>query len=168
MRAVPIIAALLLPACATAQHSVPVEAEAACAAPATPFAAARPLASVTGRESLPAARFAVGEAVALTLHPDGEVAYVSLPKGEGEESSFGGIAAFGVAEAGVYRVGLSEPVWVDVVEQGKPAEAGKFGRGEPCSGIRKGVEFALQPGEHVLEISGGIEPSVAVIVERMR
>jgi len=113
------------------------------------------------------ARFATGEPVRLLLLPDGEVTYLTLPKGEGEAASFGGMASFTVEQAGTYRVGLSEPVWVDVVEDGKPAETLRFGPGPACSGIRKAVSFELKPGVHVLEISGGKTPEAGVLVERL-
>jgi hypothetical protein len=105
--------------------------------------------------------------VRLSLHPDGEVAYVTLPQGEGETDSFGGMASFTVEQAGTYRVGLSEPVWVDVVEGGKPTEAVRFGPGPACSGIRKTVSFALEPGIHIIEISGSTTDEAGVLVERL-
>ena len=77
------------------------------------------------------------------------------------------MASVTIEQAGLYRVGLSEPVWVDVVRDGKPAETVRFGAGLACSGIRKAVSFELQPGPHTVEISGGTIAKVGVIVERM-
>jgi len=96
-----------------------------------------------------------------------EVASLTLPKGEGEAASFGGMAGFTVDQAGAYRVSLSEPVWVDVVEDGKPAATLRFGPGPACSGIRKAVSFDLTPGPHVLEISGATVAEVGVLIERL-
>lgn len=159
------IALLSAFASASAQDSAPQPL--ACENVAEPWKAARDLASARDAAEAAQAPFAVGEAVRLTLHPDGEVAYLSLPKGEGEATSFGGMASFTVDQAGTYRVGLSEPVWVDVVEDGKPAETVRFGQGPACSGIRKAVSFALRPGPHVLEISGGTIAEAGVLVERL-
>lgn len=139
----------------------------ACAAVAEPWRAPRTLASARDANGAAQVRFAPGEPVRLELHPDGEVAYVTLPQGEGEESSFGGMASFTVEQAGTYRVGLSEPVWVDVVRAGKPAETVRFGPGPACSGIRKAVSFALEPGPHVLEVSGATTAKTGVLVERL-
>lgn len=139
----------------------------ACATTAEPWKAPRAIAAARDAAGAAQAPFAMGEAVRLTLHPDGEVAYVTLPKGEGEAASFGGMASFTIEEAGTYRVGLSEPVWVDVVQDGKPAETVRFGPGPACSGIRKAVSFALRPGPHVIEISGGTTAEAGVIVERI-
>jgi hypothetical protein len=164
MRSILPISAILLTSCAAA---APPPETSACAATAEPWRDARDLAS--GRDAAGAgdARFAAGEAVRLSLHPDGEVAYRTLPQGAGEAASFGGMASVTIEQAGLYRVGLSEPVWVDVVRDGKPAETVRFGAGPACSGIRKAVSFVLQPGPHTVEISGGTIAKVGVIVERM-
>lgn len=152
-------AALLL---ADAPNAPPQQA---CAAQAEPWRAPRAIAAARDQAGLAATRFAPGEAVRFMLHPDGEVAYLTLPKGAGEEASFGGIATFTVTEPGLYRVGLSEPVWVDVVANGVPAASVKFGPGPACSGILKAVSFRLEAGEHVLEMSGGTEPALGVVIE---
>jgi hypothetical protein len=137
----------------------------ACAAVAEPWHHARNLRAASDRPGLEGVRFAPGEAVLFELRPDGEVAYLTLPRGEGEAASFGGLAAFSIERAGAYRVGLSEPVWVDVAQDGKPAETVRFGPGPACSGIRKAVVFDLETGEHVLELSGGTENTVGVLIE---
>jgi hypothetical protein len=154
----------LLSACASASAQ---EQPQACASVAEPWKAPRAIASARDAAGAAQAPFAVDEAVLLALHPDGEVAYLTLPKGEGEAASFGGMASFTVEQAGTYRVGLSEPVWVDVVQDGKPAATVRFGAGPACSGIRKAVSFQLAAGRHVIEISGGTTAEAGVIVERL-
>jgi hypothetical protein len=159
------LVAVLTPATLLLASATGAPAQQACAAPAQPWNSPKELAAARDQAGLAATHFAPGEPVRFTLHPDGEVAYVTLPKGAGEEASFGGIASFTVTEPGLYRVGLSEPVWVDVVENGKPAESVKFGPGPECSGIRKAVSFRLGAGEHVLEMSGGTIVSLGVVIE---
>jgi len=166
MRMIVLAPIVLLAGCASASAQEQPQPP-ACATVAEPWKAPR---TITGaRNAAEAARvpFTVGEAVRLSLRPDGEVAYLTLPQGEGEAASFGGMASFTVEQAGTYRVGLSEPVWVDAVQDGKPAETVRFGPGPACSGIRKAVSFALRPGPHVLEISGGTLPEVGVLLERL-
>ncbi len=167
MRPISLMPIALLSASVSAsaqEQGAPAEA---CATIAEPWRAPREIAAARHAAGAAQARFAVGEAVRLALHPDGEVAYLTLPKGEGEAASFGGMASFAVEQAGTYRVGLSEPVWVDVVQDGKPAETVRFGPGPACSGIRKAVSFTLAPGPHVIEISGGTTATAGVIVERL-
>ena len=167
MRMIVLAPIVLLSVCASASAQEQAAQQPACATVAEPWQAPRAIASARDAAGAAQAPFDIGEPVRLSLHPDGEVAYVTLPKGEGEAASFGGMASFTVEQAGTYRVGLSEPVWVDVVHDGKPAETVNFGPGPACSGIRKAVSFELQPGVHVLEISGGTTAEIGVIVEQL-
>lgn len=161
MRSVILLSAVVLTGCANASAQ---PAQHACATIAEPWKA--PRVANSGRDAAGAAqvRFAVGEALRFSLHPDGEVGYATLPQGEGEAESFGGMASFTVDRAGAYSVGLSEPIWVDVVQDGKPAEAIRFGPGKVCSRIRKAVTFNLAPGAYVLELSGSTVPEASVVI----
>ena len=161
MRFVPWFPVLLLTGCASA--TVP-PAQQACTTMAEPWKAPRTADSARDAAGAAKVHFAIGEAMRFTLHPDGEVAYRTLPQGEGEAKSFGGMASFTVERPGTYSVGLSEPIWIDVVEDGKPAQSIRFGTGAACSGIRKAVTFNLAAGEHGLELSGSTEREVAVLI----
>ena len=160
------LAALAVAGC-TAAQAQPQPVAAACATLAQPWNGARTTDSAATSAALEPARIAVGQAVRLRLHPDSEVEYLSLPQGEGDPASFGGLAALTIERAGTYRVGLEKSAWVDVSANGKPAEAGRFGPGPACSGIRKAVEFHLEAGPHVLELSGNLDPELGVLVERV-
>lgn len=124
---------------------------------------ARPLVAVSTQGDL-GAPFAVREAVDLTLRPDPEVTYVTLPKGAGEASSFGGLAAVHVESAGRYSVGLSKPAWIDLTRDGKPTESVAHGHGPACSPIYKAVAFDLTPGDYVVEISGNETADIRVML----
>ncbi|MBV9158847.1 MAG: hypothetical protein JO097_21485 [Acidobacteriaceae bacterium] len=151
---------LLLPGEAGAQQ--------ACAAVAEPWRQARTLASAMDARAANRARFATGQAGSPAAAPDGEVAYVTLPKGAGEAASFGGMATFEAARAGVYRVALEKSAWVDVVADGKPAPTVRFGRGADCSGVQKAVEFRLDAGPHVIELSGSKDRELGIIVSAIQ
>lgn len=158
------LSALLLPGAATASElpETPV-----CASVAEPWATPREALAGSDAAEAADAGFAVNEALRFALHPDGDVAYLTLPQGAGEAESFGGLASFSVDRAGVYSVGLSEPIWVDVVRDGKPVEAVHFGPAPACSGIRKAVAFELAAGRHVLELSGSTVPEVGVTITQV-
>lgn len=162
MRNLAALALVLLTGCAAA-HAQPEAA--ACAVPAQPWRDARTAEAARIPAALEPARVFVGQPLRLRLHPDGEVVYLSLPQGEGEAASFGGLAPLLIERAGTYRVGLEKPSWIDVSADGKPAEATRFGPGAACSGIRKAVEFHLGAGAHVLEISGNADAELGVLVE---
>jgi hypothetical protein len=40
--------------------------------------------------------------------------------------------------------------------------------GPPCTGIRKTVQFVLQPGGYVLQISANADPDIAVMISQVR
>lgn len=135
--------------------------------PAQPWLSAERIDASASAASLEGARLAPGEAVYLRLHPVPDVTYITLPRGAGETASFGGIASFVVETAGTYRVGVDEPVWVDVVHDGKAEEPISFGRTAECSGMRKQVTFELARGEYVLELSGNLDDEIGVVVTRL-
>jgi hypothetical protein len=126
--------------------------------------AAVPLDAATSAGAAGTARFVPGRAIDLRLRPDPEVAYVSLPQGEGEATSFGGLASFRVEQAGRYGVGVGAGAWIDVSRDGKPTETALFGPGPACSPVRKVVAFDLVPGDYVLEISGNQTPVLRLMV----
>lgn len=158
-----------LVACATAPAPLPAEIVCPNGRTEIPPAwsgwnAARPLAAAASTGALDTARFSAGEAIDLVLRPDPEVAYVTLPQGEGEADSFGGLAVFRVDTAGRYGVGLGAGAWVDVSRDGKATPTAAFGPGPACSPVRKVVAFELVPGDYVLEISGNEVPELRVMV----
>ncbi|MBD3731062.1 MAG: hypothetical protein IE933_15330 [Sphingomonadales bacterium] len=135
--------------------------------PDQPWVSAQRIVASVSAASREGARLAPGKAVYLRLHHDPDVAYLTLPRGAGEVASFGGMAGFVVETGGTYQVGVDEPVWVDVVHDGKAAEPISFGRTAECSGMRKQVTFELAPGEYVLELSGNLDDEVGVVVTRL-
>jgi hypothetical protein len=125
---------------------------------------ARALLAATSTDGVGAAVFAPGEAIDLALRPDPEVKYVSLPQGEGEEASFGGLASFRIETAGRYGVGVGAGAWVDVSRDGKATPTALFGPGPACTAVRKVVAFDLVPGDYVLEVSGNETSELRVMV----
>lgn len=141
MRIILTLAALVL-----AGNALAAEPETCPATPVAPPARfadwpnPRPLSTVTKAGDLAQALFTAGEAVDLRLHPDGEVAYQTLPQGAGEAKSFGGMARFTVTEASLYQVGLGSPAWVYVVREGG-------GSADRCFPSRPGMHGHSQGGE---------------------
>lgn len=161
MRSIVLLPAVLLAGCASASAQPAAQA---CPKVAEPWKTPRAIASASDVAGAARTPSALGEAIRFSLHPDGEVAYATLPQGAGEAESFGGMASFSIEGAGIYSVGLSESIWVDVEQDGRPVEAVHFGPGSACSGIRKTVSFELAPGTHVIELSGSTVPEVGVLI----
>jgi hypothetical protein len=100
----------------------------------------------------------------MALLPTPRVAYPLRPEKPGGSVSYGGLARFTVDKAGTWRVALSTPAWVDVVKDGKASTSIAHGHGPDCSGIRKMVDYALEPGEYVLQVAANGSDKVTLLV----
>ncbi|MCI4592374.1 hypothetical protein MOK15_20100 [Sphingobium sp. BYY-5] len=143
---------------------------AACSAPAdlppalASWPNAKPLQAAGERKTLAAATLTPAQAVAMSLLATPKVAYPLRPEKPGGSVSYGGLARFTVAQAGTWRVALSTPAWVDVVRDGKASISTAHGHGPDCSGIRKMVDYALEPGDYVLQIAANGSDKVTLLV----
>jgi hypothetical protein len=117
-----------------------------------------------------AARLTLGRAVNGMLSPTPEVSYVLRPEKPGGSVSFGGTYTFTVPKAGHYRVALGSAAWIDVINAGNPTKgltSIAHGHGPDCSGIRKMVDFALEPGDYILQISANAQAELPLLVTRL-
>jgi hypothetical protein len=124
------------------------------------------LPAAPGAAGLGKAELAIGRAVNATLLHTPDVSYPSQPEKPGGSVSYGGLLGFSVKEAGNYRVGLSTGAWIDVVEDKNSAQSTGHSRGPACSTLRKIVDFSLQPGRYILQVSANADPTVTVMVWR--
>ena len=53
-----------------------------------------------------------------------------------------------------------------MIKDGQPQISTAHGHGPACSTIRKMVDFSLQPGRYVLQISANAEAEISVLVTR--
>lgn len=132
-----------------------------------------PLLAARDTRSLSGAGLEIGKAIAGGLRPTGEIRYAKTPEKPGGSTSFGGLYTFRVAQAARYRVALGATAWIDVVKAG-PRNAGGtvmastgHGHGPDCSGVRKMVDFSLQPGTYLLQISGNAAARLPLLVARL-
>ena len=77
-----------------------------------------------------------------------------------------GILAVEIPSAGRWRVSASTPVWIDMVASAGVVPSAAHGRMAPCTTIRKVVEFDLQPGRHLIQLSGNPGPQLRLMVSR--
>ena len=115
-------------------------------------------------ESASAVELIIGQAFDLELYPTPQVTYAIRPARPGGSVSSGGLASFRIETAGVYRVAIDSAAWLDVVHDGKTLESVNHGRGPDCTGIRKMVDFKLEPGIHTLQIVGNGTPKLRAMV----
>ena len=146
---------LLLMGAAQAQPSCPA-----------PPVSASDLASATASPELEPARLMLGQAVTVGLHPVGDVRFVNAPAKRPNVSSYGGMLAVDARDAGTYQVSLSAGAWIDMLKDGAPVASTAHDHGAQCSASAKMVSFALQPGRHVIQLSGNKDDTIRVMVDR--
>lgn len=87
------------------------------------------------------------------------------PDGEGKHKGSGSIT---VTAPGTYEFALGSAAWIDVAKDGVVLTSASHGHGPACSGIRKIVGFALQPGTYDVRLSRSDSDTVQVMVSLAR
>lgn len=161
---------LIQPTTAWANEDSPV----VCPANANPLPAE--LASWNTREPFTAGKSAdaldnaaleIGKTVDAALIRTPEVKYEVRPEKPGGSVSYGGLFAFTVEQAGTFRVALGSGAWIDVVRDGQTFESSAHGHGPDCSGVRKMVDFNLEPGTYTLQIAANGQPNLALLITHL-
>jgi hypothetical protein len=107
---------------------------------------------------------APGKNIALTLEPIDSVTFPLPLERKPAAGTFGGVYHVTIATAGAYRVALQNGAWVDLVRDGKSLTSVAHMEGAPCSGIRKIVDFALQPGTYIVQLSGAKTAQTRILI----
>jgi hypothetical protein len=139
-------------------------AQPSCPPPPAAWGANVPLNAAVASADLSSARLSFDRAATVNLHPVGEVRFAAPTERRGDASSYGGMLQLDVREAGTYQISLSAGVWIDVLKDGNAVASTAHGHGAECSGVRKMVSFALQPGRHVIQLSGNKDETIKVLV----
>jgi hypothetical protein len=105
-----------------------------------------------------------GKAAAVALQPATSVKFVLPPERAPAAGTFGGVFHVTIATAGTYRVALQAGAWIDLVRDGKSLTSVGHMEGPACSGIRKIVDFALEPGSYTLQLSGAKAAQMRVLI----
>ncbi len=124
------------------------------------------LASGTSDADIAKAAITLGKGYEAALLNTPKVSFSVQPEKPGGSVAHAGLFTFTVETAGAYTVALSTPAWIDVLENGKAIEPTSFGHGPECTTIRKMVVFPLQPGSHVLQVSGNAAPTMKLMVAK--
>ena len=115
-----------------------------------------------------ASMLTIGQGAVATLLPTPKVTYAVRPEKPGGSVSSGGLFAFTVTTSGRYRVALGSGAWVDVLKGTAPAVSVAHGRGPDCTGVRKMVDFDLQPGRYLLQIAGNGSATLPLMLARLQ
>lgn len=108
----------------------------------------------------------IGEGHIVALRPGDGLRWRLTPERAPRAGSFGGVLALDVREAGTYRIALADGVWIDLVGPNGLVASTGHGHGPACSGIRKMVEFRLEPGAYAVQLSGAASNRTRMLVSR--
>lgn len=120
-----------------------------------------------GATAARATMLTIGQGAVASLLPTPKVTYDVRPEKPGGSVSSGGLFAFTIATAGRYRVALGSGAWIDVLTGTTPAVSVSHGHGPDCTGVRKMVDFDLQPGRYLLQIAGNGSATLPLMVARV-
>jgi hypothetical protein len=115
----------------------------------------------------PVPDLSVGQAVDLTLVPIDRLAVVApLGKAPGPDDK-GGLVTFRAALSGTYRIALGGHGWIDVAKGQTPLASIAHSSGPECAGIAKKVDFQLEAGTYILQISAVSGDSIPLMIARL-
>jgi hypothetical protein len=122
---------------------------------------ASPAAVALGGEVAPP----LDKAVKLSVVPLDDAKLPMAPTRKPKPDTYAGCVRFSAPPmAGTYRVTLTEPAWIDVVQDGAAIKSGAFSGALGCEGVRKSVKFDLSAGPFVIEISGTPAHEISIVV----
>jgi hypothetical protein len=105
-------------------------------------------------------------AITVPLAPLAEAGLALPPeRAPKRRDGFAGSARFAAGgQAGDYKVTLSKPGWIDVIEDGRYLKPLDYTGALDCPGVRKSVAFHLSGDTFVLQVSDVQEPTIDVVV----
>ncbi|MFZ3308196.1 MAG: hypothetical protein WA280_02360 [Xanthobacteraceae bacterium] len=80
------------------------------------------------------------------------------------DSYAGFIKAAAVPKSGAYRVTLSAPAWIDVIQNGHTLQSTAFSGASGCAGIAKSVKFELAAAPFTVELSSTTAHALTFVV----
>ncbi|MGA7787813.1 MAG: hypothetical protein WCA56_06580 [Xanthobacteraceae bacterium] len=123
---------------------------------------ASPAPMVSGGDAPQALAAAV--TVALVPYADAKLPVPPSRPPKSTDSYAGFISAPAIAKPGAYRVTLSAPAWIDLVQNGHTLQSTAFSGASGCSGIAKSVKFELSASPFSIEISGTTAHAITFVV----
>lgn len=122
---------------------------------------------VAGSDAAGAPMLAIGGAARLALADAAAVRFAVAPGHVPAPGSRGGMVALTIAAAGRYRVAIGAGAWIDVVGNGTALRSAAHSQGPACTAVKKLVDFDLQPGRYLLQLSGNAAPTLGVMVAKL-
>lgn len=144
------------PACTSTDKDIP--------APWSGWASPEALKGGSGLET--AGKLAVGRIYSAVLPASPGMSYVVPLHKPAAGNTFAGLFTLIVDKAGTYSVALSEGAWIDMAPAaGAVLSSTAHGHGPACTTIQKVVDFTLQPGAYVIQISAAPASPIVIAIE---
>jgi len=156
---------LLVAAPAFAEESkLACPSEPALSAPFTHWANVTPIKAASEVADAPA--LTIGQAYRIALLDAARVTPQRTQTKGGKDTApaYSGVLSVTVTTARTYGLAASDGVWIDMVKAGKALKSLAHGHGPDCSGIRKIVDFALEPGDYEVRLLGNKAPALTVMI----
>ena len=100
------------------------------------------------------------------LKPADEVIYLLAPE-RGRDSGYGGVVTLEHLPAGRYQIALSQPAWVDAVQDNRHLPILAAERSNRCPGVSESVEVAVDGLPLTLQLGGASVQSLNIAVVRV-
>lgn len=129
--------------------------------------ATRPQDLKAGGAAASAPVIALDKLYRLQLTPQDQVAFAVPPgKKTHRDGAYAGLVRLHIAAGGLYRIALSQPFWVDILERGALIASSDFTGARGCSAPHKVVLYRLAAGDQLLQVSGWAAPQAKLTVTR--
>ncbi len=121
-----------------------------------------------GRDAASAPIIVADRLYNLTLTPQQDVHFLQRPEKRAlTDGAYAGLTRLRVGTAGLYRISIDGPFWIDVIAKDQIVESRDFAGRGGCGAPRKIVVYELPAGSLVLQLSGAISPRVRVTLTRV-
>jgi hypothetical protein len=90
----------------------------------------------------------------IVLTPAADAKLSRPPERAPKEGTFAGLLSVAGGSAGTYSISLSDPAWMDVLQNNQFVKAKAFSGVQGCEGIRKVVHFELTAEPFIVQFSG--------------
>jgi len=123
---------------------------------------------VSGLDAAEAPLLEPGRLYRLSLHPQPQVHFAAAPgRQKFAAGAHAGMVKLTLEQAGMYRVSLDQPAWIDVLSGSMPLASQDFQARSGCHAPHKIVEFALPAHTAlVLQFSAAAQDALAITLTR--
>jgi hypothetical protein len=102
--------------------------------------------------------------VALVPYADAKLPVAPSRAPKSPDTNAGFVRASALPSPGTYRITLSAPAWIEVIQNGRALQSTAVSGATGCAGIRKSVKFELTAAPFTVELSGTTDHTTSFVV----